>query len=112
MTIVAKALFFLGLVLLGTCPDTSAVDTSICNPGARMIFDVNGTLRSCRLKNNYKANNVLCHGGDRINFYEDGSLESCVLSEPVALAGSRCGEFYWISFYPDGTLQSCVKSAN
>ena len=133
-------LFFLSLALAVVSFDVYAVDPSICNPGAKIILHDNGSLKSCDLKDDYKANNIPCNKGrvsfydngvlescdltddykannipcnkGRVSFYANGVLESCVLSKPTTIDENKCDQLGLIYFYPDGRLKSCMKSGN
>jgi len=113
---ITKTMFFGNLVLISVllfaCFDVYAVDQSICNPGSNVVLHTNGSLKTCRLKNDYDANNIRCKRDYPVSFYDTGELESCVLSTAAAVAGNKCREDGLISFYIDGKLKSCVKPDN
>jgi len=113
---IIKTLFFLSLALVTVLTITSfnvyAVDQSICNPGSNVVLHNNGSLKACRLKNDYDANNIRCKRDYPVSFYDTGELESCVLSTATAVAGNKCKEDGLISFFIDGKLKSCVKPVN
>jgi hypothetical protein len=106
-----NVLLFLSLVSAAVGFNAYAVDPSICDSGTRIVFNDNGSLRSCGLNDDYEANGIRCSKG-RVNFYDNGNLESCMLSRPATIDKNKCDQFGLISFYPDGKLKSCMKPAN
>ena len=113
---IVKTLLFQSLVLISVFVfasfDVCAVDQSICNPGSNVVLHANGSLRTCRLKDDYDANNIQCKRDYSVSFYDTGELESCILSRSATVAGNKCKEDGLISFYIDGKLKSCVKPDN
>jgi hypothetical protein len=89
--------------------EANAIDQSICHAGANVVLHPNGSLRSCVLKDTFRANEIKCNGQSPVSFYDNGRLETCVLAEPAKISGQECKESGQISFYPDGKLRSCVK---
>jgi hypothetical protein len=102
--IVLEVILFFILVT----PYAFAVDQSICKSDSTITLHPNGTLRSCMLKDLYKANSIQCNLGS-ISFYDNGNLEGCVLAAKATVDGVTCNELAPISFYPNGKLKSCVK---
>ena len=106
-----KTFLFQSLVLISVLASYNvyAVDQSICDPGSNVVLHKNGSLKSCRLKNDYDANNIRCKIDFPATFYDNGNLESCALSTSVVIADNKCKENGLISFYVEGNLKSCVK---
>jgi antitoxin component YwqK of YwqJK toxin-antitoxin module len=115
---IVKTLFVHSLILASVLAsilvglDIFAADQSICNPGANVILYDNGSLKSCKLKDDYDANNIRCKNGGSVSFYQNGKLESCVLYADVTIAESKCKADGQVSFYSDGKLKSCMKQDN
>jgi antitoxin component YwqK of YwqJK toxin-antitoxin module len=115
---IIKTLFVQSLILASVLAsilvglNIYAADQSICNPGATVVLQDNGSLKSCKLKDNYDANNIRCKNGGSISFYLNGNLESCVLYADITIADSKCRADGLISFYSDGKLKSCMKQDN
>jgi hypothetical protein len=111
---IIKTLFFQSLALTSVLVSFNvyAVDQSICNPGSNIALHNNGSLKACKLKNDYDANNIRCKNDGPVSFYNNSNLESCVLSAEVTIAGNKCKQDGVISFYIDGKLKSCMKSDN
>jgi hypothetical protein len=101
-------LFFLCSALVVVSFEVYAVDASICNPNVKIELYNNGSLKSCDLRDDYKANEIPCNKG-RVNFYDNGILESCMLSKPTTIGENKCDQLGLIYFYPDGKLKSCMK---
>ena len=115
---IVKTLFVHSLILASVLAsilvglNIYAADQSICNPGANVILYDNGSLKSCKLKDDYDANNIRCKNGGSVSFYQNGKLESCVLYADVTIAESKCKADGQVSFYSDGKLKSCMKQDN
>jgi antitoxin component YwqK of YwqJK toxin-antitoxin module len=115
---IIKTLFVQSLILASVLAsilvglNIYAADQSICNPGANVILHDNGSLKSCKLKNDFDANNIRCKNGGLVSFYSNGKLESCVLYADVTIAESKCKADGQVSFYSDGKLKSCMKQDN
>ena len=115
---IIKTLFVQSLILASVLAsilvglNIFAAYQSICNPGANVILNDNGSLKSCQLKDDYDANNIRCKNGGSVSFYSNGKLESCVLFAEVTIAKSKCKADGLISFYSDGKLKSCMKQDN
>jgi hypothetical protein len=89
-----------------------AADQSICHSGTSVELYNDGSLKACRLKKDYDANNIQCKNDGLVGFFTNGNLESCVLSKPTSIGMIKCKQDGLISFYIDGKLKSCVKPDN
>lgn len=111
---IIKYLFFQGLVITFLLAgfNVFAADQSICHPGAKILLDNNGNLRSCQLKSDYDVNSIQCKGNAPVNFYNNDHLESCVLAKSTSIGMIKCQQNALISFFIDGKLKSCTKPDN
>ena len=111
---IIKTLFFQCLALAAVFAgfNVYAADQSICHSGTNVALHNDGSLKACRLKNDFDANSIRCKNDDAISFYSNGNLESCVLSMPATIDMNKCEQDGLISFYIDGKLKSCRKPDN
>jgi hypothetical protein len=106
-----KTLFFHFLTLTAVLVSFNvyAADQSICHSGAKVELNDDGSVKACRLKNDYDVNGIRCKNDGLITFYNNGNLESCVLSKPASIDMNKCMQDGQITFYINGNLKSCVK---
>ena len=100
--------FSLAAILFLVALNAEAADQSICNPDNSISLHESGTLRSCRLSDDYTINGITCKGDAPIHFYANGNLESCVLSDDTTISGDKCKGDAPANFYSDGRLRSCI----
>jgi hypothetical protein len=104
-----KILFGVLILLVFGVIEASAINQTICYPGAKVVLYPNGSLKSCDLKDDFNLDEIKCKSQTSVSFYDNGQIETCVLAQSSTISGQKCKEFGSVSFYPDGKFRSCVK---